>query len=67
MKCTPSPILWVNLMKEEGNVYETKNAYRVLVGKLEGNIQVKPKNRMADTTKRRNMMGGPRLYKSGPE
>jgi len=54
-------------MKEEGNVYETKNAYRVLVGKLEGNIQVKPKNRMADTTKRRNMMGGPRLYKSGPE
>jgi hypothetical protein len=48
------------------NFYETKNACRVLVGKLEGNIQGNPKNRMIDTTKRRNAMGGPRLYKSGP-
>ena len=43
-----------------------KNAYRVLVGKPEGNTQEKLKNRMVDTTERRNMMGGPRLYKCDP-
>jgi hypothetical protein len=35
------------------------------VEKLEGNIKGKPKNRLIDITKRRNAMGGPRLYKSG--
>jgi len=56
MKCTPSPILWVNLMIEDGmggaTFTKQKNAYRVLVGKLEGNIQGKPTNRMTDTTER---------------
>jgi len=69
VKCTPSPILWIDLMKEDGMGWATfikKNAYRVLVGKPEGNTQEKLKNRMVDTTERRNMMGGPRLYKCDP-
>jgi len=69
MECTPSPILWVNLIKEDGmrgvTFTKQKNLYRVLVGKLERNIQGKPKYRMIDTAKGRNTMGGPRLYKSG--
>jgi len=54
MECTPSPILWVNLIKDGmgGPRFTKQNAYRVLVWKLEGIMQGKPKNRTVDATKR---------------
>jgi hypothetical protein len=55
-------------MRWEGSLLRNKrNAYRILVGKLEENIQHgRPKNRIVDTNKWRNKMGGLRLYKCGP-
>jgi hypothetical protein len=42
MTCTPSPTLWVNLVKENG-MENKRNAHRFLEGKHDGNIQEKPK------------------------